>query len=75
MVMLIPYGHSLGYIHHTGLFHELNQYQSHQSLKLFTKVLDDPDRNIICDHLWPYRPNASSIKYERQLFDTVIGSY
>ncbi len=51
IVMLIPYGHSLGYIHHTGLFGELNQHQSHQSLQYFTKVLDDHDRNIICDHL------------------------
>jgi hypothetical protein len=29
----------------------LNQHQPHQSLQYFTKVLDDPDRNIIFDHL------------------------
>jgi hypothetical protein len=51
MVILIPYGHSLRYIHHTGLLGGLNQHQSRQSLQYFTKVLDDPDRNIICDHL------------------------
>jgi hypothetical protein len=26
------------------------EHQSHQSLQYFTKVLDDLDRNIICDH-------------------------
>ena len=51
MVMLIPYGHILGYIHHTGLLGELNQHQSRKSLQYFIKVLDDLDRNIICDHL------------------------
>jgi hypothetical protein len=51
MVILISYGRSLGYIHHTGLLGGVNQHQSHQSLHYFTKVLDDPDRNIICDHL------------------------
>jgi hypothetical protein len=51
MVEMVVYGHSLRYIHHTGLLGGLNQHQSHQSLHYFTKVLGDPDRNIICDHL------------------------
>ncbi len=49
--MWIPYGHSLWCIHHTGLLGGLNQYQSHQSLQYFTKVLDGLDRNIICDYI------------------------
>jgi hypothetical protein len=72
MVMLIPYGHSLGYIHHTGLLHELNQYQSHQSLQYFTKVLDDVDRNIICGHLLPYRPNVNSKNRFQNLFENLF---
>jgi hypothetical protein len=53
MVILIPCGHSLRYIHHIGLLGGLNQHQPHQSLQYFTRVLDldDPDRNIICYHL------------------------
>jgi hypothetical protein len=45
MVEMIVYGH------HTGLLGGLNQHQPHQSLQYFTRVLDDPDRNIICDHI------------------------
>ncbi len=51
MVILIPYGHRLRHIHHTGRLGGLNQYQSHQSLQYFTMVLNDHDRNIICDHI------------------------
>jgi hypothetical protein len=50
MVILIPYGHSFRHIHHAGLLGGLNQHQPHQSLQYFTRVLDDPDRSIICDH-------------------------
>ncbi len=45
------YGHILRYIHYTGPLGGLSQHQSHLSLQHFTKVLDDPDRNNICDHL------------------------
>jgi hypothetical protein len=38
-------------IYHTGLPGGLNQHQPDQSLQYFTRVLDDPDLNIICDHL------------------------
>jgi hypothetical protein len=46
MVILIPYGHRLRHIHHTGLLGGLNKHQSHQSLQYFTKVLDDPEHYL-----------------------------
>jgi hypothetical protein len=51
MVILTPYGHSLRYIHHTGILGGLNH--PHQSLQYFIRVLDDPIGTLfvtICDH-------------------------
>jgi hypothetical protein len=48
---MVIWSYGLRYIHHTGLLGRLNQHQSHQLLQYFAKVLDDPDRNIICDHI------------------------
>jgi hypothetical protein len=60
VVSLGPYCHSLRYIHHTGLLDGLNHHQCHQSLQYFTMVLDDHDRNIICDHMHNSRSNSDS---------------
>ncbi len=33
--------------------------------------VDDHDRNIICEHLWPYRPDANSTRSWSVKFDWI----